>query len=289
MGETTTDVFDPRSQEAQQSKEHPYYTARPIRTIDNNPAWDSFDVGVFEHRPDGSATQIGSYRRNYGLLRTFWSFRRGPRYFALYSPEYTATRVMEIFPGEGFKDICGEEPAANGFCPVEFYVPDCRQHFSQEFSGPGEAITDWNDPLASLPIGCEFRKNSGTHRGRAKLLGAEGQHLRTETSWVLGEEQDYESGWIIFPPNHGFVAGCVWGDDSSWKIQYLDLSRVEEGIIQRDERFGYIELPRSVALRNAIHLHKLADIPRVEIAVSTDWDLQTGKMKLLGVAPWDDE
>jgi len=23
----------------------------------------------------------------------------------------------------------------------------------------------------------------------------------------------------------GFIWGCVWGDDASWKVQYLDLSR----------------------------------------------------------------
>lgn len=40
----------------------------------------------------------------------------------------------------------------------------------------------------------------------------------------------------------GFVWGCEWGDDSSWKVQYLDLSRIQQGIIRRDERFGYVEL-----------------------------------------------
>jgi hypothetical protein len=39
----------------------------------------------------------------------------------------------------------------------------------------------------------------------------------------------------------GFVAGCVWGDDAgAWKLQYLDLSRITEGIITREERFGYV-------------------------------------------------
>jgi hypothetical protein len=117
----------------------------------------------------------------------------------------------------------------------------------------------------------------------------DGGYLQTETGWVWGEEQDYESGWIRFPPDHGFVAGCVWGDDSSWKIQYLNLCRVEEGIIEREERFGYIELPQSVSLRSAVHLYGLPDKPRVQIAVSTEWDLETGKMKPLGVAPWDEE
>jgi hypothetical protein len=40
----------------------------------------------------------------------------------------------------------------------------------------------------------------------------------------------------------GFVWGCVWGDDGSWKVQYLDLSRVQEGVVRREERFGYVEL-----------------------------------------------
>ena len=68
------------------------------------------------------------------------------------------------------------------------------------------------------------------------------------------------------------------GDDSSWKIQYSDLSRVEDGIIERDERFGYIELRGSVLLRDAIHVRGLRQIASVDIAVSTTWDLQTGKM-----------
>lgn len=51
----------------------------------------------------------------------------------------------------------------------------------------------------------------------------------------------------------GFVAGCVWGDDSSWKIQFLDLRRIEDGIILRDERFGYIELPGGIELKDAIN------------------------------------
>jgi hypothetical protein len=34
----------------------------------------------------------------------------------------------------------------------------------------------------------------------------------------------------------------VWGDDDSWKVQFLDLTDVRSGVIRRDERFGYVEL-----------------------------------------------
>lgn len=41
---------------------------------------------------------------------------------------------------------------------------------------------------------------------------------------------------------YGFVWGCLWGDDSTWKVQWLDLSRIAEGVLTREERFGYVEL-----------------------------------------------
>lgn len=50
----------------------------------------------------------------------------------------------------------------------------------------------------------------------------------------------------------GLVWGCVWGDDSSWKVEYLDLSRISEGLIQRDARFGYLELA-TTAYRSPAH------------------------------------
>jgi hypothetical protein len=45
-----------------------------------------------------------------------------------------------------------------------------------------------------------------------------------------------------FDADFGFVCGCIWGDDSSWKIQYLDLSDIKHGVLRRDARMGYIEL-----------------------------------------------
>lgn len=56
----------------------------------------------------------------------------------------------------------------------------------------------------------------------------------------------------------GFISGCVWGDDTSWKVQFLDLSKIQQGVLTRDERFGYIEL---------LHRHKLEDA----IDVSDYW------------------
>lgn len=91
----------------------------------------------------------------------------------------------------------------------------------------------------------------------------------------------------------GFVWGCFWGDDSSWKVQHLDLSRVKEGIIARDDRFGYVELatgryispcvsppkadpPPSPA--DFIDVERHDGVMRVRFAVELRFDLGSGKV-----------
>lgn len=97
--------------------------------------------------------------------------------------------------------------------------------------------------------------------------------------------------WLI--GHFGFVWGCQWGDDSSWKIQYLDLSQVQEGLIKRDERFGYVELatdyyttpclvddPEAAKKINPpsfIRLSRYEGVSKVTFAVDMGFDLQSGK------------
>jgi hypothetical protein len=88
----------------------------------------------------------------------------------------------------------------------------------------------------------------------------------------------------------GFVWGCYWGDDNSWKVQYLDLSRVQQGIISRDERFGYVELathgfrspcldpepPQKRASPLFVRVSKYQGIAKVTFAVEMGFDLASG-------------
>jgi hypothetical protein len=84
--------------------------------------------GVFKRK-------LGSYTRNYPAhgLGTWYPFSRGGKDYALYSRDYTSTRVMEL---PWCKDIGGEEPAVlierdyyvpeavwGVYCPVEYFVP----------------------------------------------------------------------------------------------------------------------------------------------------------------------
>jgi hypothetical protein len=83
----------------------------------------------------------------------------------------------------------------------------------------------------------------------------------------------------------GFVAGCVWGDDTTWKIQYLDLSDVRKGVIRRDDRFGYIELPDKIRLRDAIDMCDYGydgEFSEIRITVLKTFDVPTGEDRSRG-------
>ena len=47
-------------------------------------------------------------------------------------------------------------------------------------------------------------------------------------SEAIGEEEGQEGN---ISGSFGFIAGCVWGDDTSLKLQYLDLSNIKNGLI----------------------------------------------------------
>jgi hypothetical protein len=92
----------------------------------------------------------------------------------------------------------------------------------------------------------------------------------------------------------GFVWGCIWGDDSSWKVQYLDLSSIHDGILRREERFGYVPLAIPGYLppvyvrrepRDFIRCWSEQGVAHVEFSVSQTYNLASGR--LLPAKDWD--
>ena len=187
---------------------------------DNGPAvWKTARVDIFEG-DDGTAREIGSYERNHSgwCAETFTPFMQNDRWYALYAPDYTATRIMEL---PSCKDLGGEAPVSHGFCPVDYYVP--YDHPDVAAAGDG---------------------------GR-----------------------------------FGFVAGCIWADDSSWKIQYLDLANASAGVVVRKEMFGYKAMPsKELRLKDYISLGGYSrQYPHARLTVSLPYDLSTGML----VDPFD--
>jgi len=216
------------------------YTASVIEGVKHGPGiWDSIKVGVLEFKGENALpVQVGEYIRHYDLLETFFPFMKGDKWYALYSPDYTATRLMEL---PSCKDIGGEKSNDFGFCPVEYYVP---KYIKRQMEFKGEKIT-------------------------YRVYEPDGEN----------EEEKYYQSELLYLP-FGFIAGCIWGDDSSWKIQYIDLSQVDKGILKRDDRFGYIELPPDMRLKDAIEIMEFSgdkDPPRIMIATERCYNLADGK------------
>lgn len=184
--------------------------------IDNGKGyWNSYRIEVF--RDD---VKIGEYTRNYPsfAVRTFHPFQHKGTWYALYSKDYTATRVARLT--DTFEDWCGEEPDSIGFCPVEFFVPRGSQE-EYTFKDEKRDYISWFD--AEYDDEDEFVSEAG----EKPILWA----------------------------TYGFLSGCIWGDDSSWKLRYIDFSELENKVLKIEERFGYWELASDLTIRQSIRIY----------------------------------
>ena len=236
------------------------YIARKIADLNEPKTWTRIKVGVFEIR-DGVESQVGEYIRNYELLNTFFHFQNNGKDYALYSPDYTCTRIMEL---PSCRDIGGEEPSHFGFCPAEYYVPCYIQRVHENSNGERfqyEIIDPQPKDFKPIPI---------FHHSYDPITKV---HSKVESP-----NPDILVTPLIYMP-FGFVSGCIWGDDSSWKVQLLDLSQVKNGKISREERFGYLPLADGLSLKNSIFLAKVDSGEQdweVTIATQRTFEVNTG-------------
>jgi hypothetical protein len=95
---------------------------------------------------------------------------------------------------------------------------------------------------------------------------------------VLPGSMDWCDDYELPTGDFGFVWGCVWGDDSTWKVQYLNLSRVQQGELRREERFGYLELATHPKLdaKDFIECSFYKGKCEVRFSVLASFDLDTG-------------
>ncbi len=247
------------------------YFARPLNKSETDLKRGRYGrIGVFCEE-NGEKTLIGSYLRNYSsFFDTFSPFRIGNSDFALYSPDYTTSRIMKL---PSCRDIGGEEPSESGFCPVEYYVPTYIDeeviHETNNESFPSRRVT----------------KNRVNNPSDSNLTETRQEHKYT--NGITGQEcTDIISTRPLTPILYypfAFVAGCIWGDDSSWKIQFIDLSEADKGVLKREERFGYIELPENITLKEAVNMSDYAydmgdeDAFRIQIQLTQTFDLKSGK------------
>lgn len=200
--------------------------------VKNQPGtWDSTKVSIY--RDD---YLIGEYLRNYSShgTNTFYPFKIADVWYALYSAHYTATRVMRLNEKD-IEDWCGESESPYGFCPVEFYIPQYAKC------------------ITSVTIN--------------------GSSTNHEYFMVDNDEEFLSKGKDVISTEYctfGFLSGCVWGDDSSWKLRYIDLSSVPDKVLSITDKFGYWELPNTLKLKQCIDMgnweptHQWINLTRME-------------------------
>ena len=203
-------------------------TGTPFRletsSVQNKPGtWNSTKVSIYRDNDyDVKADVyrkgilIGEYLRNYSNygFETFYPFKIDNDWYALYSADYTATRVMKLH-ADKIEDWCGEESHSNGFCPVEFYVP--KFYLIQE----------------------TYNVTGSDEKKTHDLYYTDCDYTQEELKEFIHNESLLKAEYC----NFGFLCGCVWGDDTSWKLRYIDLSKVPEKILDITDKFGYWELP----------------------------------------------
>jgi hypothetical protein len=210
----------------------PFYVI--CSSIQNQPGtWDSTKVSIYYDEDydvisDAShpGRLIGEYIRNYSSFgaMTFHPFRMNNEWYAVYSTHYTATRIMKLHV-DRIEDWCGEEPDGAGFCPVEFYVPHYVETEQKYTAGNGETKS-----FKVFTVDCDVTN----------------PELREEFEGTEYVRDAY--------CNFGFLCGCHWGDDTSWKIRYMDLSQVPEKILTISEKFGYWQMPPTLTLRECVDM-----------------------------------
>jgi len=192
-----------------------------VEQVQNRPGtWNSSKVSIYRDEK-----LIGEYLRNYSSFgtNTFYPFKVKDEWYALYSANYTATRVMKLHD-DRIEDWCGEEPHANGFCPTEIFVPKYI-HAKHSMNIQGK-----DDSYDIFYVDCDYDSD--------------------EFNGELNSGDFISLNYC----NFGFLCGCVWGDDTSWKLRYIDLSLVPEKVLSITDKFGYWELPNDRKLRECISM-----------------------------------
>lgn len=253
------------------------YTAVP-EVVSEPKTWEKIRVSVYRDDIDGTKEKIAEYGRNYSMLQTFEPFRQlrdGVWHdYALISDRYTRLAVLDLENGciaatesypaatESYVEMVkkhhpesniaiGDPVPGSGFCPAAFYVPDFLDDFkSSDYATAEEMAKDVKSTVDAL-----------TYSGDDETKQRFAAEWADEYLWSSSGQ------W-------GVYAGCVWGDDSSYKLRYVDLSKVAEGIVTTDERFGYVELPEG-KLKDLITLE--AESKRIIVSVPVRFDLETGK------------
>ena len=191
--------------------------------------WSRTKVSVY-NTMYSTTEPIYEYGRNYDMLNTFEPFRLWDedkeqwRNFALISPKYTNFEVLDL----DNKEIIAKNPP--------FLIDeDMAKRLNKSYLEKGE------DP--KYTVGQDV---SGWRFCPGEFHVPDVYDILNENDiqdMIKNRETEYWNEWIdnfLNRRTFGFEAGCVWGDDWSYKVQAIDLTKIMEGKVSDDDRFGYL-------------------------------------------------
>lgn len=195
----------------------------------DNKGWSQTDVKVFDN--EHSTTEpIYEYHRNYSMLRTFEPFRLWDdqlekwRNFALISPKYTNFQVLDL----DNRTIIAKNPNPTIDEEQAAFLNKISSKQSKEYTyEAGQEYSGWRFCPGEFHV--------------PDVYGILNENDIQDM--IKNRETEYWSEWIdnfLDRRTFGFEAGCVWGDDWSYKVQAIDLTKILEGKVSDDDRFGYL-------------------------------------------------
>lgn len=211
-------------------------------------------------------TPVGGFVRNYPAYgtTTFAPFCQDGQWYALYSTDYTALRVLRLF-NDHIEDWCGQTATPYGFCPTYATVP-------YYVHADGSAETKENE--AQHPPIWIYSQSALQY---ALALARELPYPQYAVPQAVKDCLDHnaESRKAIESrlnsANVALIAGCYWGDDSNWKLRLVDLRQIAQQQLIVKELFGYVEMPTQIEhIEDMIQMTGLASF---DITMTRSFDL----------------
>lgn len=233
------------------------YTLKTLPIDNGSGHWKSTLCHIF-----CDEVEIGSYLYRYynSAEKIFQPFNINGKDYAIISTDYTTVSFITL--PDCTPVVLTDESKENlsDHCPVECWIPRYK-----------EIRTEYE---AEMILG--------------HPSGVKDFYVYFDDSEIR-EPKDPESFELpIHYHDFGFVAGCVWGDDSgNWKVNFLDLSGIEKGEVfytsEGKREWTYKQLPSNLTMKQAIKIDRWSadERYRIEWAVPEYYDLENGKLEKL--------
>lgn len=202
------------------------YTIQITKRESQPGCWDVNDVDVFLDQE-----KIFSFCRHYPdfAQETTGFVTVGDKDYLVYSSNYTTLSFYNLTDRKPVELTAESEKQLKGFCPVHAHVPSYKID-THHYTSPVD-----NKEKAFLVYYSESEFTGSANAVDCKSLP-------------------------ILQHDFAFVLGCVWGDDSRWWLNVLDLSEIEKGEVfyikdfDGNKGWTYLPVPSNVTAKDCFSI-----------------------------------